>query len=215
MTIEQLIQSCITAASARHTRAVYEAAEAGVPPHFYKPASKLHNYIQFLQDELVEYREGQFVPPSFDYEAFRLASQYAARMSGCNKVVVGCLIGYTDGSVSLGANVAAPDRCNTHGCQRVELYGDDSKNHRNPEDCRACHSEIDALAQGTRSAQGAAVYVTRYPCEACARALASAKVHTVHYGRNQPISDQTISIFEAAGIEWNMHSWWNEEDTTR
>jgi len=147
-----------------------------------------------------------------------LANTYAKMFSGCQKVQVGAIIVKEGKIISLGANRAIPDKCYLQGCQRIELYGDDSKNHRNPEDCRALHSEVDAICNASKSGvstDGATIYVTRYPCEACARAIVASGIRFVIYGREQSISPQTSRILESAGIE---HTWikiWIEDDTER
>lgn len=91
-----------------------------------------------------------------------LAYHYAERMSGCKKVAVGSIIKSSGGIISMGANRVIPDLCIGRGCLRVEKYGDDSKSHRNPEDCRAIHSEIDAItsAAKTESVQIARPYMS-------------------------------------------------------
>lgn len=146
-----------------------------------------------------------------------LAGHYAKWNTGCTKVSVGsCIV--KDGVVlSLGANRAIPDLCKTHrGCLRVELYGDNSKLHRNPEDCRAIHSEVDAISNAARngiSTEGATIYVTRYPCEACARTIISAGIKKVVFGRNQPISEATRQMFESAGVDYYNCKDYMEDDT--
>jgi deoxycytidylate deaminase len=126
------------------------------------------------------------------------AHEYAIGRSGCTKVQVGCVI-VTDTDAIFGANFSVPPLCKTHrGCLRVELYGNDSKNHRLPGDCRAVHSEVDAIchaAQWGKPLLGGVAIITRYPCEACARALVMAGIREVYYGRQQEISDQTKEIF--------------------
>ena len=148
-----------------------------------------------------------------------LAGYYAKHMSGCTKVQVGSCIVKDDSVVALGANRAVPDLCKTQrGCLRVELYGDDSKLHRNPEDCRAIHSEIDAISKAAmsgRSTKGATIYITRYPCEACARAIITAGIKAVVYGRNQPISETTRQMFESAGVAYYNYKEYTEDDTVR
>ena len=67
-----------------------------------------------------------------------LAHQWAKIHSGCRKVQVGAVIVKDEFHVvALGANRAIPNLCKASQCRRIQLYGDDSKNHRNPEDCRA------------------------------------------------------------------------------
>lgn len=147
-----------------------------------------------------------------------LAYHYAERMSGCKKVAVGSLISKDGSVVSMGANRTMPDLCKCRGCLRVEKYGDDSKSHRNPEDCRAIHSEIDAItsaAQNGISLDGATIYVTRYPCEACARAIVSSGIQHVVYGGTARISDQTQILFDDYDMDCVYISNWKEDNSDR
>ena len=131
-----------------------------------------------------------------------LASMYAEKNSGCLKVSVGSAIVRNNKLLSMGANRSIPDLCKTQrGCLRVEKYGENSKLHRNPEDCRAIHSEIDAICANDSDLTGATIYITRYPCEACARAIAAAGISKVVYGRATPISHETQKILEYGDIE--------------
>lgn len=147
-----------------------------------------------------------------------LAGKYANHMSGCTKVKVGCCIVKNDTVVAMGANRAVPDICKHRGCLRVELYGDNSKEHRNPGDCRAIHSEIDAISKAARNGinlEGAVMYVTRYPCEACARAIAASGISYVVYGRNQPLNNATRRLLESCHVGYHNDSSYVEEDTTK
>lgn len=148
-----------------------------------------------------------------------IARAYAEQFSGCKKVAVGSVIVNGRGTVlALGANRAIPDLCKCRECLRVERYGEDSKAHRNPEDCRAIHSEIDAIsnaAQTGTSLCGAAIYVTRYPCEACAKAIISAGISQVIYGGTARISEQTQEMFDRYGIANTYISDWMEDDSDR
>lgn len=147
-----------------------------------------------------------------------LAYHYAERMGGCKKVAVGSIIKSSGGIISMGANRAIPDLCIGRGCLRVEKYGDDSKSHRNPEDCRAIHSEIDAItsaAQNGVSTEGTTIYVTRYPCEACARAIIAAGIRTVIYGGTATISEQTQHMFDLYSIQCVHVNNWREDNSDR
>jgi dCMP deaminase len=146
----------------------------------------------------------------------KLAGAYAKEMSGCTKVSVGSCIVKNGAVVSLGANRTMPDLCKTRGCLRIELYGNNSKAHRNPEDCRAIHSEVDAIGNAARAGvnlDGATIYVTRYPCEACARLIITSGIKRVVYGRNQKVSTMTLQMFESAGVECYNESQYMEDDT--
>jgi dCMP deaminase len=125
------------------------------------------------------------------------------------------IVGQNGKLISLGANRALPNLCKgNRGCLRVEKYGENSKLHRNPEDCRAIHSEIDAISQANCDLTDATIYVTRYPCEACARAIVAAGILTVVYGRETSISEETQHIFDSAEVEV-IHAYkYVEEDVT-
>lgn len=151
-----------------------------------------------------------------DMSYLKLAGDYAREMTGCTKVAVGSAIVTEDGNIILGANRAIPDLCKTKGCLRVEKYGNNAKEHRNPDDCRAIHSEIDAIcgvAGYGVSIVGGTIYVTRYPCEGCARAIVAAGIKKVVWGRSQPISEMTKQIFDDAGIEYYNVPEYQEDDT--
>lgn len=151
-------------------------------------------------------------------EVLDLAYDYATKKSGCKKVSVGSAICREGSVIALGANRAMPGLCKCRGCLRVEKYGDDSKSHRNPEDCRAIHSEIDAItiaAQNGISTDGTTIYVTRYPCEACARAIISAGITTVVYGGTVRISDQTQIMFDDYNISCIYIPNWKEDNSDR
>ena len=142
------------------------------------------------------------------------ADMYARCNSTCEKVKVGSMI--TDGSkIVFGCNHGVHN-CIRNGCRRIELYGENSKEHRLPSDCDACHSEVDAIARAARvgmKLEGAAIFVTRYPCEACARAIAESGIKSVVYGRKQSHSEYTEQILDAAGVTiYPVHEW-DREDT--
>lgn len=145
-----------------------------------------------------------------------MARNYAKINSGCTKVRVGSCIVKNGSIVSMGANRTMPNLCTMRGCLRVELYGDNSKLHRNPEDCRAIHSEVDAIGKACRngiSLDGATIFVTRYPCEACARLIVTSGIKKVVYGRNQKVSELTRKIFENASVECYNETDYKEDDT--
>lgn len=147
------------------------------------------------------------------------ADERARRIAGCLKVAVGsAIIKGEPTRIIYGANTTYPLNCREVGCRRFELYGEDSKNHRLPSDCRALHSEIDAITAAARNGhklKGAAIVVTRYPCEACARAIVSSGITDVYYGRQQEISEETKKVFESGGVSVTWIEDWAREDTIR
>ena len=157
--------------------------------------------------------------PLLNKECLDLAFSYAGMMSGCNKVAVGSVIVKDNVIIGLGANKAMPDLCKSlRGCLRVEKYGEDSKVHRNPEDCRAIHSEIDAIcmvAKAGSSTEGAAIYVTRYPCESCAKAIVASGIKKVIYGGTADISDETRRILDEGYVDCYKVDGWREDNSDR
>lgn len=145
-------------------------------------------------------------------QLLHMANEYAGILSGCTKVTVGSVIvGATGNVMALGANRAMPNTCNTSGCARVLKYGDNSKEHRLPSDCNAIHSEIDAICHLQSTAAFGSIIITRYPCEACARAIVAAGISHVYYGRAQTISEITAKIFLEGNVEV-IHMKWDKED---
>ena len=143
-----------------------------------------------------------------------VANIFANAFSGCRKVHVGSAIvdEKSQRIISLGTNRTYPFSCKNIGCLREQLYGDNSKTHRNPGDCRAIHSEVDAILKAKTDVTNMSIFVTRYPCEACARAIVDAGISRVYYGRAQSISDETAKIFYAYDVEVIHVSDWEEED---
>lgn len=160
------------------------------------------------------------IPTDFVKLNLNSAQYYADQFTGCKKVAVGSLLlpYEPEYPVVYGANKAVPNLCKETECHRVEVYGEDSKDHRLPSDCRALHSEIDAITQAARRGiptKDSTLFITRYPCEACARAIVGAGVKLVYYGREQEISEETALIFKVMGVEVHHVSDWTYEDTTR
>ena len=149
-----------------------------------------------------------------------IAYVYATKASGCCKVAVGsAIVSKDDKIIALGANQTHPNKCKTsRGCLRIEKYGNDSKAHRDPADCRAVHSEIDAIcaaAVNGTSTKDATICVTRYPCENCARAIVAAGIKNVFYGGTAKISEDTQDIFSDADINVYYIEGWREDNTDR
>ena len=155
---------------------------------------------------------------TFDLWCLDTANSFAGYFSGCTKVSVGSVIVDREGKIlGAGANRAIPDKCKSEGCLRIKKYGEASKDHRLPSDCRAIHSEVDAIsrvAKSCSSTRNCTIYVTRYPCEACARTIVSAGIKRVLYGRKQEISDETLEIFKSGGVFVARVDNWDAEDTT-
>ena len=155
---------------------------------------------------------------TFDLWCLDTANSFAGYFSGCNKVSVGSVIVDREGKIlGAGANRAITDKCKSEGCLRIKKYGEASKDHRLPSDCRAIHSEVDAIsrvAKSCSSTRNCTIYVTRYPCEACARTIVAAGIKRVLYGRKQEVSDETLEILKSGDVFVARVDNWDAEDTT-
>lgn len=143
------------------------------------------------------------------------AQNYAEMTSTCSKVHVGSLLVTAELEEFLGCNHGIERCCSLEGCYRVEKYGENSKLHRLPSDCVAIHSEVDAICKAARkgvSLEGAIIFVTRYPCESCARAIIMSGIRKVYYGRKEPISEMTEKMFVESGTQVVHVEDWDWED---
>lgn len=119
------------------------------------------------------------------------AQQYANEHSSCAKVKVGVLIIDSNDRSHYGANVTIPHVC-TGNVDSCSFDGH----------CiSTIHAEIDAIVRAKTSLHMGTMYVTRYPCENCARAIVTAGISKVVYSRPTEISRRTKYILEAGGVE--------------
>ena len=144
-----------------------------------------------------------------------LADNYAKNNSTCKKTAVGCYIVAEEGwrtILAKGCN-RGEISCKDEGCLREATFGNNSKEHRAVCRCYGNHAEQDALRGIYRPRRkllkGASVFVTRYPCDDCARALIDAGVGLIVYGREFPISQAASEWFKEAGVEVVHIADWN------
>ena len=147
-----------------------------------------------------------------------LADNYAKNNSTCKKVVVGCYLvreGAWRSVLAKGCNCSEVS-CKEEGCLREALFGNNSKEHRADCRCYGNHAEQDALRKMIRpSKESVSAFVTRYPCDECAKALIDAGIKLVVYGREFSISEKAEQMFKEAGVEVVHLADWNcdENDT--
>lgn len=147
-----------------------------------------------------------------------LADNYAKNNSTCKKTAVGCYIvneGIYRTVAAKGCNNSEIS-CKDEGCLREESFGSNSKNHRTICRCYGNHAEQDALRELIGiDKTGMSAFVTRYPCDECAKALIDAGIKLVVYGREFPISAEAEQMFKEAGVEVVHLADWNcdENDT--
>ncbi len=147
-----------------------------------------------------------------------LADNYAKNNSTCKKTAVGCYIvheGVYRTVAAKGCNNSKVS-CKDAGCLREEKCGSNSKEHKTTCRCYGNHAEQDALRKLVGiSKKGESAFVTRYPCDECAKALVDAGIKLVVYGREFPISANAEQMFKEAGVEIVHLADWNcdENDT--
>lgn len=80
--------------------------------------------------------------------------------------------------------------------------GNDAKNTKYPFVVHAERNAILNAPAGTRSLNGATMYVTRFPCGECAKEIAQAGISRVVYGQAKHDEDESVAvmIFTHAGI---------------
>lgn len=139
--------------------------------------------------------------PSLD-EYFMNMAKVASTMTTCKRRSVGAIIVKDKQVLSTGYNGAPKNtsHCIEVGCMRDELKIPSGKN---PELCRAVHSEQNAIIQAAlngRNTQDATLYCTHQPCVICAKMIINAGITKVVYENDYP-DDLAISLMREAGLE--------------
>lgn len=144
-----------------------------------------------------------------------LADNYAKNNSTCKKTAVGCYVVSEDDwrtVLAKGCNRGEVS-CKDEGCLREATFGDNSKKHRAVCRCYGNHAEQDALKNvrfnRRHHLNGASVFVTRYPCDECAKAIVDAGIKLVVYGREFSISANAEQMFKEACVEVVHLADWN------
>lgn len=141
-----------------------------------------------------------------------LADNYAKNHSTCKKTAVGCYIVHESGHRVVFAKGCNNSEilCKDEGCLREIQHGSNSKEYRMTCRCYGNHAEQDALKKAAHyDLRGDTVFVTRYPCDECAKEIIDAGIKLVVYGREFPISANAEKMFEEAGVEVVHLADWN------
>ena len=144
-------------------------------------------------DPLWELVQGWGGRPSWD-EYFMATAVLIASRSACERLHVGCVL------VSSGDH---PNRLIAAGYNGFLPGVPHTSRVRDGHEQATVHAEQNAIADAARrgvAVQGSAAYITHYPCVNCAKILASAGVHRIHYHwdyHNDPI---VAEILAEAGI---------------
>jgi len=136
--------------------------------------------------------------PSWD-ESFMAIALLARMRTTCIKRGVGAVLALGKRAIASGYNGAPRglDHCMKETCTRLNLHSlEESK------DCRGIHAEINCIIQCALhgiSCVGSIMYVTRFPCTSCTKALINAEIVEVVYLEESDMENETKMIMYREG----------------
>lgn len=144
-----------------------------------------------------------------DITVLNLAASHAAKHSTCIKVAVGAAFRLDDDSVLYSCNHGDDINCKKIGeCHKFKVTGIYESCEETRKYCAAKHAEINLLEDLKSLSidpKGQEIFVTRYPCINCARALVEAGVKVVTYGGRQEISDEVKQLFNDNNVKYKWY----------
>lgn len=138
-------------------------------------------------------------------EIFDTIITHAKDNSTCKKLAVGSGFLDSNGTLYVESNRSSDFNCKNEGeCYKAKVTGIYESVEWTRKYCKAIHAEINMInllkSKGIDPSNGT-LYVSRYPCENCARnCVEFGFKHIVYCGR-QKISDEVNKIFKDADIE--------------
>lgn len=114
-----------------------------------------------------------------------LAFLYGGR-ADCTRAQVGAILVKDKRLVSAGYNGApsGETHCGDGGCPRGRLSFEECPPGADYANCIAIHAEVNAIIYAGVNARDCVLYVTRVPCQWCAKIIKSAGIKRVVYGQN-------------------------------
>jgi len=143
--------------------------------------------------------------PNWD-EYFMAMAVLASTRASCKHVRAGSIIVLDKRIIGTGYNgapVGVKNNCLGVGCNK-ENKGVSYREAFNVGKCIGVHAEMNALANLSREIhKGATLYVTIFPCPACAKNLLAYNIKKVVYKREYDSEESELSrsLFKEAGIE--------------
>lgn len=145
-----------------------------------------------------------------------MAAEFAKHNTTCRKVAVGsCFVSNSNGdtNIYLTANSGVHNCIKEGYCYKARVTGIYESSELTRKFCKATHSEIrmiEVLKNAGRTInKGDTLFVTRYPCINCAKAIDEFGFKSVIYGGVQEISDEVKEVFDKSGISYK---WYPEND---
>ena len=130
----------------------------------------------------------------------------ASTRASCKHVRAGAVIVLDKRIIGTGYNgtpVGVKDNCLDANCRKENL-GFNYKDSLNTGKCIGVHAEMNALANLSREIhKGATLYITVFPCPACAKNLLAYNIKRVVYKReyDKEESELSMKLFKEAGVE--------------
>ena len=142
--------------------------------------------------------------PNWD-EYFMAIAVLASSRASCKHVRAGCVIVLDNRIIGTGYNGTPPgvkENCLEAGCRKENL-GLNYKNSLNTGKCIGVHAEMNALANLSRGIhKGATLYITVFPCPACAKNLLAYNIKRVVYKKEYDPEETELSmkLFKEASV---------------
>ena len=131
--------------------------------------------------------------PWNDY--FMDQARMVATRATCDRLHVGAVIVRDKRIISTGYNgsVSGDVHCHDEGCYVVDGH------------CiRTIHAESNAILQCAKfgvSTEGAAIYVTHFPCLLCSKQIIQAGIRTIYYADAYRVDPYAEQLLDQAGVE--------------
>lgn len=167
---------------------------------------------------------------SFKFDIFKKAYDHAKMYTTCNKLPVGSIILVPNKETDsfdyyFGSNSNYSDNgeynCQKLGeCHKAKVTGIYESCEETRKYCKAIHSEINAIADmkyATRNhfdekVKDAIMFITRYPCVNCAKAIVESGIKSIKYCGIQEISDEVKKIFNDANVLYDHYPQYDFEE---
>ncbi len=153
-----------------HFHKPYEGCYSDCPePHMTEEEARERD-AEYAQ--LAEFLRAENERPDWDDYFLEIATT-VSRRAACTRSRVGAVLVKDNRIVSTGYNGAPAGEvhCTDGGCPRGRLSYDELPPNSEYDNCIALHAEINCLAYSRDEARGGVMYVTRAPCDWCAKVL--------------------------------------------
>lgn len=138
-------------------------------------------------------------------EIFDIVITYARETSTCKKLAVGSGFIDCDGNLYMESNRSHDFNCKkADECYKAKITGVYESVEWTRKYCKAIHAEINMinkLKNMNVNPSTGILYITRYPCENCARNCVEFGFKSIIYCGKQEISDNVKKIFSDAKVE--------------